>query len=291
MTVSSSSPNDPSVLTIEERVIRSRRGWAALNLRELWLYRELFLFLAWRDILVRYKQTALGVAWAVLQPFLTMVVLTVVFGKMAKFPSGNVPYALNTLAALLPWQFFANALAESSNSLLASSNMISKIYFPRLIIPVSSVLSGLIDFLISLALLVVMLFWYHVPLRPQMLLFPVFLFGAFASAFMAGIWLSSLNVKYRDVKYVVPFFTRMGLYICPVGFSSAMVLDHFGPKIHFLYSLNPIVGVIDGFRWCIFGEPFSSVTGFAASMLLVAGVSWAGLLYFRSMEKTFADEI
>ena len=274
------------------RLLRPRTGLIGLNLAELWRYRELFLFLTWRDILVRYKQTALGISWALLQPFLTMVVFTVVFGRLARFPSNGSPYAVMTLAALLPWQFFANALSESSNSLVASSNMISKVYFPRLIIPASSVLSGLLDFLISLALLFGMMLWYRVPFRANLLLLPVFLMAAFLTAFAAGVWLSALNVKYRDVKYVVPFFTRIGLYVCPVGFMSSLVFDKFGSRIHFLYSLNPMVGVIDGFRWCVLGAGFEPYwPGFAASLGAALLILGCGVVYFRTTEKRFADVI
>ncbi len=229
----------------QTRLIRARTGLIGVNLAELWRYRELFLFLAWRDILVRYKQTALGVTWALLQPFLTMVIFTIVFGRMAKFSSNGAPYAVMTLAALLPWQFFINALSESSNSLVASANMISKVYFPRLIVPASSVMSGLIDFLISLVLLFGIMIWYRIPFRVNLLVLPFLLAAAILAAFSIGVWLSALNVKYRDVKYVVPFFTRIGLYVCPVGFMSSLVLQKFGARIHFLYCLNPMVGVID----------------------------------------------
>jgi lipopolysaccharide transport system permease protein len=274
------------------RIIRPRAGLIGVNLAELWRYRELFLFLAWRDILVRYKQTALGVCWALLQPFLTMVILTILFSRLARFPSNGAPYAVMTLAALLPWQFFTSALTESSNSLVASANMIAKVYFPRLIIPASSVLSGLLDFLISLALLFAMMIWYRAPFRASLLFMPVFLLAAFLAAFAAGVWLSALNVKYRDVKYVVPFFTRIGFYVSPVGIPSSVILDKFGPRIHFLYCLNPMVGVIDGFRWCVLGPGFLPYwPGFWASMGAVFLVLGAGVVYFRTTEKRFADVI
>ena len=271
-----------------ERVLRAQRGFAHLDLRELWRYRELFVFLSWRDILVRYKQTYLGIAWAVLQPVLTMLVFTVIFGRLAKFPSNGMPYAVMTFAALLPWQFFANALAESSNSVVASANIISKVYFPRLIIPASAVLSGLLDFAISLAIMGGLMLWYRIPFQPLLLLLPGFLFVAFCASFATGTWLAALNVKYRDVKYVVPFFTRMGLYISPVGFMSTIVP---GPW-RFCYSLNPMVGVIDGFRWCILGPGFEPYwPGFWASVVGVGVLLISGVLYFRRTEKTFADLI
>ena len=271
-----------------ERVLRARRGFAHLDLRELWRYRELFVFLSWRDILVRYKQTYLGVAWAVLQPVLTMLVFTVIFGHLAKFPSNGMPYAVMTFAALLPWQFFSNALSESSNSVVASANIISKVYFPRLIIPASAVLSGLVDFGISLGILGGLMLYYGVPFRPLLALLPVFLLLAFCASFALGTWLAALNVKYRDVKYIVPFFTRMGLYVSPVGFMSSLVPDRW----RFWYSLNPMVGVIDGFRWCILGPGFEPYwPGFWASVGVVLLLLVSGMLYFRGTEKTFADVI
>ncbi|MCE9609822.1 MAG: ABC transporter permease [Chthoniobacter sp.] len=275
-----------------ERVIRAQRGLATVNFGELWRYRELFGFLAWRDILVRYKQTYLGVAWAVLQPFLTTVIFVLVFEQLGKFNSKGAPYAVMTFAGMLPWQFFANALSESSNSLVASSNMISKVYFPRLIIPASAVLSGLVDFLIGLVILFALMIFFGVKFHAQLLLLPLFLFVAFSAAFSAGVWLSALNVKYRDVKYIVPFFTRMGLYVSPVGFLSTLILDKFGPKIFFAYSLNPMVGVIDGFRWCVLGGSFEPYwPGVCASFAVIAILAVTGVVYFRSTERTFADVI
>ena len=275
-----------------ERVIRPQHGLIAVNFGELWRYRELFGFLAWRDILIRYKQTYLGVAWAVLQPFLTTLVFVLVFEKLGKFDSKGAPYAVMTFAAMLPWQFFANALSESSNSIVASSNMISKIYFPRLIIPASAVLSGLVDFLIGLVILFVLMILFGVKFQLHLLLLPLFLFIAFAAAFSTGVWLSALNVKYRDVKYIVPFFTRMGLYVSPVGFLSTLILEKFGARIFFAYSLNPMVGVIEGFRWCILGEKFVPYwPGVGASIAMIAALAVTGVFYFRSTEKTFADII
>jgi len=271
-----------------ERVLRPRHGLAAINFAELWRYRELFVILSWRDILIRYKQTYLGIAWAVLQPLLSTVVFTVIFGKFGKFPSNGEKYAIITFAGLLPWQFFSNALSESSNSLLTSSNMISKIYFPRLIIPASAVLSGLADFFVALVILFVMMFCYGVGFHLHLLLLPLFLLVAFLAAFSAGVWLSALNVKYRDVKYIVPFFTRMGLYASPVAYLSSIVPDRW----RFWYSLNPMVGVIDGFRWCILGDRFTPYwPGVFTSLGVITVLLVTGLFYFRSTEKTFADVI
>jgi lipopolysaccharide transport system permease protein len=248
----------------------------------------LFLFLSWRDILVRYKQTYLGVAWAVLQPLLMMIVFTVLFGKLAKFPTHGAPYPLITLAALLPWQFFANALAESSASLVASSNMISKIYFPRLIVPASAVLSGLVDFLIAVLLMVAAMAIYREPFTARLLVLPLFFLTACVAALAAGVWLSALNVRYRDVKYIVPFFTRIGAYVCPIGFLSEVVPVRW----RFLYNLNPMTGAIDGFRWCVLGPDFTPYwPGFLASLAVTLLALVSGLFYFRNMEKTFADVI
>lgn len=285
----------PSLATYE-RVIRPKRGLVAIDFRELWLYRELFGFLAYRDILIRYKQTYLGVAWAVLQPVLTMVVFTVVFGRMAGFSDRfNVPpqvYAVLTLAGLVPWLFFANAMSASSQSLVASANMISKIYFPRLIIPASTVISGLVDFAIALVILFGMMLFFGVKFTAALVLLPLFALVAALAAFSVGLWLSALNVKYRDVKYVVPFLVQMGLYASPVGFPSSLVRDKFGDTVAFFYSLNPMVGVIDGFRWCVLGGRFEPYwPGFGVSLVVIAALLVTGAIYFRTAEKTFADVI
>ena len=275
-----------------ERVIRARKGLVPVDLAELWRYRELFLFLSWRDILIRYKQTALGIAWAVLQPLLNTFVFVLVFDKLGDFDSKGAPYAVMALAALLPWQFFANALSESSNSLVASANMVSKIYFPRLIIPASAVLSGVVDFGVSLMIMAATMVWFGVPFRWSLLGLPLFLMVAFGAALAVGVWLSALNVKYRDVKYIVPFFTRMGIYLSPVGYLSTLVLDRCGANLHFLYCLNPMVGVIDGFRWCILGPAFEPYwPGLIASLVATVALLVTGVIYFRNTEKTFADVI
>ncbi len=271
-----------------ERVIRARPGLISLNFEELWQYRELFVFLAWRDIIVRYKQTYIGIAWAVLQPFLTTVVFTVVFGMLAKVPSHGAPYAVMSLAGVVPWFFFANAMRESSNSLIASQNMITKVYFPRLIIPSSAVLSGLVDFGVGMLILFCMMVWYGVSFSPLLLLLPFFFFMAFLAAFAVGLWLSALNVKYRDVKYIVPFLTQMGFFVSPVGLTSSAWRDHFG----LWYDMNPMVGVIDGFRWCVLGGSFEPHwTGFWLSLSVTVILMISGALYFRNTEKSFADII
>lgn len=256
--------------------------------RDIWRYRELFYFLAWRDILVRYKQTAIGIAWALIRPFLTMIVFTVVFGNIAKLPSEGVPYPILVFAAMLPWQFFANALSECSNSLLNNSNLISKIYFPRLIVPASAVIVSFVDFLISGMILVALMAWYNFVPDWRIVTLPLFILIAFIAAIGAGLWLAALNVEYRDFRYIVPFIVQFGLYISPVGFSSSVVPE----KWRFLYSLNPMVGVIDGFRWAILGGDTQFYwSGFLLSMTLVVFLIVSGVWYFRKMERTFADVI
>lgn len=256
--------------------------------KDLWRYRELFAFLAWRDILVRYKQTVIGIAWSVIRPLLTMVVFTIIFGKLAKFPSEGVPYPILVYAAMLPWQFFSNALSESSNSLITNANMISKVYFPRLIIPASSVIVGLVDFLISLFILIILMMWYHFIPDWRIFTLPFFLLLALFVSFGIGLWLAALNVKYRDFRYIVPFIVQFGLYISPVGFSSNIVPD----KWRLLYSINPMVGVIDGFRWAILGGDAKIFwPGFSLSTGLVFILFIGGVWYFRKTERYFADII
>ncbi len=256
--------------------------------RDLWRYRELFYFLAWRDILVRYKQTVIGVLWAVLRPILTTAVFVFVFGRLAKMPSEGVPYPVLVFAAMLPWQFFASALTEASNSLVGNANMISKIYFPRLIVPASAIIVALTDFFISLGILAVLMVGYGVAPTWHLLLLIPLTGVAFLAAFGAGLWLAALNVEYRDFRYVLPFIVQFGLYVSPVGFSSSIVPEQW----RLVYSLNPMVGVIDGFRWAITGADTSiHWPGFAVSMLLVVLIALGGLWYFRKTERAFADVI
>lgn len=256
--------------------------------RDLWRYRELFYFLAWRDILVRYKQTAIGVAWALIRPLLTMIVLTIVFGKVAKLPSDGVPYPILVFAAMLPWQFFANAFSEAGNSLIGNANMISKVYFPRLVIPGSAVIVSFVDFLISGAILVALMLWYGFLPDWRIATLPVFVFIAFAAAMGAGLWMAALNVKYRDFRYIIPFVVQFGLYLSPVGFSSNVIPEQW----RLIYSLNPMVGVIDGFRWAILGGNTQLYwPGFTVSLCLVGLVLVTGIMYFRKTEKSFADVI
>lgn len=257
--------------------------------RDLWRYRELFYFLAWRDILVRYKQTVIGIAWAVLRPVLTMIVFTVIFGKLAKLPTeGAAPYAIMVYAAMLPWQFFANSLSEASNSLVGNANLISKVYFPRLIIPTSAVITSFVDFLISSVILVVIMAWYQFLPSWRVVTLPFFIAIAFAAAMGVGLWLTALNVKYRDFRYIVPFIVQFGLYVSPVGFSSTIVPEQY----RLLYSLNPMVSVIDGFRWAILGGESSIYwPGFLISLAVVMFFLVFGVVYFRKTEKKFADII
>ncbi|MCU0235863.1 MAG: ABC transporter permease [Acidobacteria bacterium] len=256
--------------------------------RDLWNYRELFLFLSWRDILVRYKQAVLGMAWSLLRPLLTIAVFSLVFGRLAKLPSAGIPYPVLVFAAMLPWQLFAGALGDSSNSLLGNTHLISKIYFPRLIIPVSSVMVNLLDFLISLALLLVLMAGYGYLPDARILFVPIFLLLALLLALGCGFWFSALNVKYRDFRYIVPFVVQFGLYISPVGFSSAVIPERW----RLLYSLNPLVGIIDGFRWSLLrGKAEIYWAGFWLSLLLILLVFASGLIYFRRTERYFADVI
>jgi lipopolysaccharide transport system permease protein len=257
--------------------------------RDLWRYRELFYFLAWRDILVRYKQTVLGIAWAVIRPFLATVVFTVVFSRIAKLSApGDVPYALFVLAAMLPWQFFSTSLSESSNSLVTNSNLISKIYFPRLIVPAGAVITSFVDFLITLGLMAVFMLWYKFVPDWRILACPLFIILGFGASFGAGLWLCALNVEYRDFRYIIPFIVQFGLYISPVGFASPPPTA----KWHLLYSLNPMVGVIDGFRWSLLrGESSLDWSASLLSVTVVIVLMASGIWYFRKMERTFADVI
>lgn len=271
-----------------EKIIRPRHGISGIDFTELLRYRELLFFLAWRDILIRYKQTLLGIAWAVIHPVLTMVILTFVFGRMGRFSSNGASYSVMTLAAILPWQFFSSALSAGSNSVVAASNMVRKVYFPRVLIPASVTLSGIVDFVIAMLILFGMMLWKGISFDARLLLLPFFFIVALIAAFGASLWLSALNVKYRDVKYIVPFIVQMGLYISPVGFMTSIVPE----KWRFLYSLNPMVGVIDGFRWCILGPQFKpGWPGFWVSTGMVVLLFISGLLFFRNTEKTFADVI
>ena len=272
-----------------KRVLKPTRGWASLHLGEVWAYRELLYFLTWRDVKVRYKQAVLGVAWAVLQPVLTMVVFTVVFNKIMKVQytptvvnGKEVPYAIFTYAALLPWQLFAGAIQRSGSSLVGNANLLTKVYFPRLIIPISAVVAGLVDFGISFVVFLILMVGYGLPLSWQMVWLPVLVLLAMATALAFGLWLSALNVLYRDVQYIIPFIVQLWMFLSPVVWSSS--------TNSFWYGLNPMAGVINGFRWVLIGgAPPSGSTLVSALMVLLVLVT--GLLYFKRMERTFADVV
>lgn len=270
-----------------ETVIRPDRSVTGYW-RDLWCYRELLYFLSWRDILVRYKQTTVGIAWSVLRPILTMLVFTFIFAKVVGLSSGNTPYPIFVFAAMLPWQFFANSLTESSNSLIENSNMVSKVYFPRLIIPMSSVFVNLVDLIVSFVVLILLMFWYGYLPSARFFALPVFLVLAITCALGPGILLAALNVKYRDFRYVIPFLVQFGLFISPVGFSTAAVPERWLP----FYYLNPLVGVIDGFRWSILHEAvIPSITLFSLSVGVNVGLFVIGIVYFRRTERILADVI
>jgi lipopolysaccharide transport system permease protein len=257
--------------------------------RDLWRYRELFYFLAWRDILVRYKQTVIGIAWAVLRPLITMVVFTVVFSRVAKLPApAGTPYALLVFAALLPWQFFSTSLTEASNSLVTNSNLISKVYFPRLVVPAGSVIISLVDLLITLGLMAILMAYYGFVPDWRLAALPLLVVLAAGASLGAGLWLCALNVKYRDFRHIVPFIVQFGLYISPVGFSSAVVPE----KWRVLYSFNPLVGIIEGFRWCLLrGHVAPDVFSILLAILVTVVLLATGVWYFRKTERTFADVI
>ena len=275
--------NQPDILIIEPG-LAERHYW-----RDLWRYRELFFVLAWRDVSVRYKQTIIGLAWAIVQPLLTMIVFTIVFGRLANLPTeGAAPYALLVYSGLLPWQLFSTSLTGASGSLLGNANLISKVYFPRLIVPCAAVVVSFVDFLVSFVILVALMLWYQFLPGWQILTLPLFVFMAFLASLGPGLWITALNVKYRDFRYVIPFIVQFGLYVSPVGFSSAVVPAQW----RLLYSLNPVVGVIDGFRWAILGgESHLYLPGFLLSWGVIAFFLWLGVRQFRKMEKSFADLI
>ena len=275
--------SDEHVLVIEHGRAE-RHYW-----RDLWRYRELFQVLAWRDVAVRYKQTVIGVAWALIRPFLTMVVFTVIFGKLAGLPSdGGAPYALMVFAGMLPWGFFSTALADASSSLIGNANLISKVYFPRLIVPIAAVMTAFVDFVIGFVILLALMAWFQFMPGWQILLLPVFTAVAIIASVGVGVWITALNVKYRDFRYVIPFIVQLGLYVSPVGFSSAIVPE----KWRLLYSLNPMVGVIDGFRWSLLGgESQLYWPGFCLSLCVAVFFLWLGIRQFRKMERSFADLI
>lgn len=279
--------SDSLSLPIPTIVIRPSRGLISLKLRELWDYRELLYFLIWRDIKIRYKQTVLGAAWAILQPLLTMVVFTIFFGRLAGVPSDGIPYPVFSFAALLPWQLFARALTESSNSLVGNQGLITKVYFPRLVIPMSAVLAGLVDFAIAFVVLLAMMVYYGIFPTINVLALPLFLALAIATALAVGLWLSALNVIYRDVRHTIPFLVQFWLFLTPIAYPTSLVPEQWRT----LYGLNPMVGVVEGFRWALLGREGGVGAVVLASALVVGVLLVGGLFYFRRMEKTFADVI
>ncbi len=263
------------------------RGWAALQLRDLWEYRELLYFFVWRDIKVRYKQTALGAAWAIIQPVFTMIVFSIFFGHLAGVSSNGIPYPIFSYTGLLPWQLFAFALTEAGNSLVNNQRIITKIYFPRLLLPLSAVLAGLVDFAIAFSVLLIMMVYYHVSPTLRILALPAFLLLAMATALAAGLWLSALNVQYRDIRYVIPFLTQFWLFLTPIAYPSSLVPDRLRP----IYGLNPMAGVVEGFRWALLGETGGLGPLILVSVVVVFALLLGGLAYFRRMEQTFADVV
>lgn len=272
----------------ETVIIKPVKGWVPLNLKDLWIYRELVFFLTWRDLKVRYKQSVLGVLWAVLKPVMSMVVFTIFFGNLAKIPSDNVPYAIFSIVATVPWQFFSSALTVSTRSMLTSGGMVSKIYFPRIIVPLSSILANLVDFLIAFVIVICMMFFYQIVPSLNMLWLPAFLLLAMITALGVGLWFSALLVMYRDIGYLLPFITELWMFVSPVVYSSSSVPE----KWRFLYSLNPMAGVIEGFRWALLGTQQSISLGMIAiSSGIALLILISGLFFFRRMERIFADMI
>jgi lipopolysaccharide transport system permease protein len=262
-------------------------GWVSLNLGEVWAYRELLFFLTWRDIKVRYKQTVLGAAWAIIQPFLTMVVFSLFFGKLANVPSDGLPYPIFSYAALVPWTFFANGLTQSSNSLVGSANLIKKIYFPRLVVPLASVLSGAVDFLLAFVVLLGMMLYYGIFPTVQVIWLPAFLLLAFTTSLGVGLWFSAMNVQFRDVRYIIPFLIQIWLFITPIAYSSTLLPQPWRT----LYGVNPMAGVVEGFRWALLGTESTPVAMILLSALVSLALLLSGTFYFRRMEKTFADVV
>jgi lipopolysaccharide transport system permease protein len=267
--------------------ITASRGWAPLRIRDLWEYRELLYFLVWRDIKVRYKQTVIGAAWAIIQPFFTMVVFSVIFGRLVKVPSDGIPYPLFAFAALVPWTFFANGLTQASNSLVVSANLVKKVYFPRLVIPIAAVLSGIVDLLLALLVLVGMMAYYGFSPSLNIVFLPLFLLLALTGTLAISLWLSALNVEFRDVRHTVPFLTQLWLFATPVAYPSSLLSEPWRT----LYGLNPMAGVIEGFRWALLGSGNAPGGMVIASAVIAVILLLGGAFYFRRMERTFADII
>jgi lipopolysaccharide transport system permease protein len=268
-------------------VIEPSRGWVKLNLRDLWEYRDLLYFLTWREVKVRYKQTVIGVAWAVIQPLCTMVVFSLFFGKLAKVPSDGIPYPLFSMSGLVMWTFFSNGLTQSANSLVGNANLITKVYFPRLAVPISAVVSGGVDFLVALGLLLPMLWYEGIAPHPQILWAPAFALLTLITSLGVGLWLSALNVEYRDVRYIVPFLSQFWLFITPIAYPSSLLQEPWRT----FYGLNPMVGAVEGFRWAVLGSHNPPTGVLASSVAMALLIFVTGLVYFRRMEQTFADVV
>ena len=268
-------------------VIRPSRGWISLNLRDLWEYRELLYFLTWRDIKVRYKQTVLGAAWAIIQPFLTMIVFSLFFGRLAKMPSDGIPYPIFSYAALVPWTFFANGLSQSSSSLVASANLIKKVYFPRLVVPISAVISGGVDFALAFVVLLGMMLFYGIVPTAAVVWLPLLLLLALVTSLGVGLWLTAMNVQFRDVRYAIPFLVQAWMFATPIAYPSSLLDEPWRT----LYGINPMAGVIEGFRWALLGTETAPGPIILVSALMAVGLLVSGAYYFRRMEKTFADVV
>lgn len=273
--------------SITVTILKPSRGWSGLNLRELWRYRELIYFLIWRDVKVRYKQTLLGAAWAIIQPFLTMVVFSIFFGQLAKIPTDNIPYPIFSFTALLPWQLFENGVSKAGNSLVAGRNLITKVYFPRLSVPLASVIAGIVDFMLAFVVLLGMMLYYGYRPLATIATLPLLLLLTLITALGAGLWLSALNVAYRDVGYVIPFIVRLWFFLTPITYSANLVPQGF----RMLYALNPMTGVVEGFRWAMLGVGDPPSTMLIASTLAALALLVSGAFYFRRMERTFADVV
>jgi lipopolysaccharide transport system permease protein len=271
--------------TNEITIIRPSKGWVSLKLQELWEYRELLYFLVWRDVKVRYKQTVLGAAWAIIQPFFTMVVFSLFFGKLAKMPSDGIPYPLFSFAALVPWAFFANGLSQASNSLVGSAHLITKVYFPRLVVPISSVISGILDFALAFVVLLGMTLYYGIIPTFNIIWLPFLLLLAFVTALGVGMWFSALNVQFRDVRYILPFITQFWMFATPIVYPSSLLPEPWRT----VYGLNPMVGVVEGFRWALLGTQTAPGPILIVSSLASLAILMGGAFYFKRMEKTFAD--
>jgi lipopolysaccharide transport system permease protein len=276
-----------STFQVPEIVIAPSKGWVALKLKELWEYRELLYFFIWRDIKVRYKQTVFGAAWAIIQPFFTMIVFSLFFGRLAKIPSDGIPYPVWNFAALVPWQLFANGISQSSNSLVTNANMIRKIYFPRLAMPIAAVIAGVVDFLLAFLVLLLMMFYFGIVPTVNAIWLPGFLLLALVTSLGVGLWLSAMNVQFRDIRYAIPFITQFWFFATPIAYPSSLLSEPWRT----IYGINPMVGVVEGFRWALLGTNTAPSSAIFVSSLTALGLLVSGAFYFRRMEKTFADVV